>query len=47
MLLEKRIRDFGTMGARTIPDQDERVLEVTHKVFQSNQQFSALIEPSK
>jgi len=39
MLLQKRFHDFGLMGPRLIPDQDERVFDVAHKVFQSDQQF--------
>jgi len=39
MFLEKRFHDVGFMGTGSIPDQDERALDVTHKVFQSDQQF--------
>jgi hypothetical protein len=39
MLLQKRFHDFGFMGTRSIPDQDERAFDVTHQVFQSDQQF--------
>jgi len=31
--------NVGFMGARSIPDQDERAFDVAHKVFQSDQQF--------
>ena len=39
MLLQKRFHDVGFMGTRSIPDQNERALDVAHKVFQSDQQF--------
>lgn len=39
MLLQKRFHDFGFMGTRSIPDQDERTFDVAHKMFQSGQQF--------
>jgi len=39
MLLQKRLHDFGFMGPRLIPDQDERAFDVAHQVFQSDQQF--------
>ncbi len=39
MLLQKCLHDLGFMGARSIPDQDERALDLAHKVLQSDQQF--------
>ena len=39
MFLEKRFHDFGLMGTRLIPDQDERALGMAQEVFQSDQHF--------
>lgn len=39
MLLQKRFHAVGSMGTRSIPDQDERTFDVAHKMFQSGQQF--------
>jgi hypothetical protein len=37
MFLQKRFHDFGLMGTRLIPDQDERAFGMAQEVFQSNQ----------
>jgi len=39
MFLQKRFDDFGFMGTRLIPDQDERAVDVVQKMSQSDQQF--------
>jgi hypothetical protein len=39
MLLQKCLHDMASMSPRSIPDQDERALDVAHQVFQSDQQF--------
>src|SRR4030067_3403133 len=42
MLLQKRFHEVGSMGTRSIPDQDERSLDMAHQMFQSFQQFFGL-----
>ena len=42
MFLQKCFHNLGSMGARAIPDQDERALDVAQQMLQSDQQFFSI-----
>ena len=39
MFFQKRFHSVALMGRRPVPDQDKRTFDLTHKMFQSNQQL--------
>lgn len=39
MLLQERLHDLAAMSTRSIPDQDERAMDIAYQMFQSDQQL--------